>query len=207
MSQSWLPPHSTLLSITLSSDKTKLSVMTGNHTTHPLLITLANINSTLWSLISSHTFSLLALFLFPKFLDMKKGLNGILKNQLLHSCLNFVTNCLKLVSCDGAWLSDCAGNIWLYFTPLVSYIIDMLEAMALTGVAGKTSYLTIATYKEFGDPFWHESQTTTSILTSLRALASKFDPQNVAVTGGKGAWKPVITCWVHLELMCIFPTM
>ena len=27
------------------------------------------------------------------------------------------------------------------------------------------------------------------------------------VTGGKGAWKPVITCWVHLELMCIFPTM
>ena len=28
-----------------------------------------------------------------------------------------------------------------------------------------------------------------------------------ALTGGKGAWKPVITCWVHLELMCIFPTM
>ena len=26
-------------------------------------------------------------------------------------------------------------------------------------------------------------------------------------TGGKGTWKPVITCWVHLELMCIFPTM
>ena len=26
-------------------------------------------------------------------------------------------------------------------------------------------------------------------------------------TGGEGAWKPVITCWVHLELMCIFPTM
>ena len=27
------------------------------------------------------------------------------------------------------------------------------------------------------------------------------------VTGGEGTWKPVITCWVHLELMCIFPTM
>ena len=26
-------------------------------------------------------------------------------------------------------------------------------------------------------------------------------------TGGEGAWKLVITCWVHLELMCIFPTM
>ena len=31
---------------------------------------------------------------------------------------------------------------------------------------------------------------------------------NVTVhTGGEGTWKPVITCWVHLELMCIFPTM
>ena len=27
------------------------------------------------------------------------------------------------------------------------------------------------------------------------------------VTGGEGTWKPVITCWVHLELMCIFLTM
>ena len=26
-------------------------------------------------------------------------------------------------------------------------------------------------------------------------------------TGGEGTWKPVVTCWVHLELMCIFPTM
>ena len=26
-------------------------------------------------------------------------------------------------------------------------------------------------------------------------------------TGGEGTWKLVITCWVHLELMCIFPTM
>ena len=26
-------------------------------------------------------------------------------------------------------------------------------------------------------------------------------------TGGEGAWKLVITCWVNLELMYIFPTM
>ena len=155
--------------------------MTGNHTAHPLLITLANIDSTLRSLISSHAFSLLALFPVPKFLGVKKGLNGILENRLLHSCLDFVTNRLKLVSRDGAWLSDCAGNIRFCFTPLVSYIVDTPEATALTGVAGKTSHLTMATYKEFGDPFRHESRTATSILTSLRTLASEFDPSNVAV--------------------------
>ena len=31
--------------------------------------------------------------------------------------------------------------------------------------------------------------------------------EGVILTGGEGTWKPVITCWVHLELMCIFPTM
>jgi hypothetical protein len=155
--------------------------MTGNHTAHPLLITLANIDSTVRSTISSHAFLLLALFPVPKFVGVKKGVNGILENRLLHSCLDFVTNRLKIVSRDGAWLSDCAGNIRYCFTPLVSYIVDTPEATALTGVAGKTSHLTMASYKEFGDPFRHESRTAASILTSLETLASEFDPSNVAV--------------------------
>ena len=38
-------------------------------------------------------------------------------------------------------------------------------------------------------------------------LIGDSDDDEVVDTGGKGAWKPVITCWVHLEPMCIFPTM
>ena len=48
----------------------------------------------------------------------------------------------------------------------------------------------------------------------LGLLLPKHPPQAVnhvqigpPLTGGEGTWKPVITCWVHLELMCIFPTM
>ena len=78
--KSCLPPYATLLGVTLSLDKTRLSVMTGNRVAHPLLITLANINSTLQLSSSSHAFSLLALFLVPKFIGIKKGLHGILKN-------------------------------------------------------------------------------------------------------------------------------
>ena len=29
----------------------------------------------------------------------------------------------------------------------------------------------------------------------------------IPCTWGEEAWKLVITCWVHLELMCIFPAM
>ena len=38
-------------------------------------------------------------------------------------------------------------------------------------------------------------------------LFAQHTAMRLTPTGGEGTWKPVITCWVHLELMCIFPTM
>ena len=178
--QSRLPPFATLLGVTLSSDKTRLSVMTGDCVAHPLLITLANIHSTVRSSTSSHAFSLLALFPVPKFISVKKALHGILGNRLVHSCLDFVTHPLKVTSQCGTWLSNYAGKIRHCFTPLVAYIVDTPEAASLACVAGKTSHLTMATYKEFGDAFQHPPRTATSILASLEALASQSDPSEVA---------------------------
>ena len=167
-----LPPYATLLGVTISSDKTKLSAMTGDHVAHPLLITLANIDSTLRSSASSHAFSLLVLLSVPKFIGIKRGLNGVLENRLMHSCLDLITEPLKTTLQNGLWLTDCAGNIHYCFTPLITCIVNTPEATALTGVAGKTSHLTTATYKQFGDSFQHQPRTTASILTSLRTLAS-----------------------------------
>ena len=120
--------------------------MTGDRVAHPLLITIANIDSALRSSTSSHAFPLLALLPVPKFVGVRKGLHGILENRLTHSCLDLITRPLKVASQRGRWLSDCAGNLRFCFTPLVAYIMDTPEVTALTGVAGKTSHLTMATY-------------------------------------------------------------
>ena len=93
-----LPPCATLLGVNLSSDKMKISTMTGDHITHPLLIIIANIDSPLWLSTSSHAFPLLALLPMPKFIGVRKGLHGILENRLTHSCLNFITYLLKVMS-------------------------------------------------------------------------------------------------------------
>ena len=154
--------------------------MTGDRIAHPLLITLANIHSTTRSLTSSHAFSLLALFPVPGFVGVKKALHGVLENRLIHSCLDFITRPLKFTSQHGAWFSDYAGNMRYCFTPLVACIVDTPEAGALACVAGKTSHLTMAMYKQFGDPFQHQPRTAASILTSLENLASEFDPSDVA---------------------------
>ena len=155
--------------------------MTGDRVAHPLLITLANIDPAFRSSVSSRAFSLLALFPVPKFVGVKKNLCGVLENRLTHACLDFITKPLKLASQHGVSLSDCAGKTRYCFTPLVAYIVDTPEATALTGVAGKTSHLTMATYKEFGDPFRHPPRTADSILESLDILAEEFDPSQIAV--------------------------
>ena len=176
-----LPQGATLLGIVLSSDKTGLTSMTGDRSAHPLLITLANIDPRVRSSSSSHAFELLALVPIPKFVGVKKGLHGVLENHLTHMCLDFITALVKTTARTGALMADYAGRIRYCFTPLVAYIADTPEAAALAGVAGKTSYLTIASYKEFGDPFQHPPRMAADILASLDLLSASFNPSNIGV--------------------------
>ena len=111
--------------------------MTGDRSAHPLLITLANIDSTIRSSSSSHALKLLALTPMPKFISVKKGLHGVLENRFIHMCLDFITAPLKATAQNGAWMADYAGYIRRCFTPLAAYIADTPEAAALAGVAGK----------------------------------------------------------------------
>jgi len=50
-------------------------------------------------------------------------------------------------------LTDPCGFSQYCFTPLAGYIADTPDAVLLAGVSGKTSYLTMAIYKQFGDPY------------------------------------------------------
>ena len=184
-SQARLPQGATTLGVVLSSDKTALTAMTGDHSAHPLLITLANIDSSIHLSSSLHALKLLALIPVPKFVGVQKNIRGILENRLVHACLDFVTSPLKTTARTGAWMGDYAGYLRHCFTPLVAYIADTPEAGALTGVAGKTSHLTTASYKEFGDSFRHPPRMASDVLASLSILSHYFDPSNVRVYANK----------------------
>ena len=81
-----LPDGATLLGAILSSDKTNISVMTGDCMAHPLLISLANILAD-FQLKSMHeAFVLLALLpvaKFPSQSTLKKRMYSLLRD-----CLN-----------------------------------------------------------------------------------------------------------------------
>jgi hypothetical protein len=171
-----LPDGATLLGVTLSSDKTNISVMTGDRTAHPVLLGLANVHMDVRMKPSAHAFVLLALLPCPKFLAVDKPTRGVLESRVVHLCLDIITHPLKLAARAGRMMADPSGFSRFCFTTLASYIADTPEAVLIAGVAGKTSHLTMADYRNFGDPTRHEPRTASTTLTQLSALAERHNP-------------------------------
>ena len=101
---------------------------------------------------SNRAFLLVTLLPCPKFITKEKGVHGVLKNHIIHLCLDIITNPLKLAVQAGQMMADPRGYSRFCFTTLASYMVDTPEATMLVCIAGKTSHLTMAKYRKFGDP-------------------------------------------------------
>ena len=161
----------------LSLDKTNVSALVGDQCAHPLLLGLANIHMSTRLKLSSDAFLLAALLPIPKFIHKSKHMCSMLTNHLLHECLDITLELLKQAVCLGIMMSDPLGNLWLCHTPLVSYVVDTPEACMLVVVGGKTSPVTTAMYKDFGDNFQHPPQTKMFTLQQLQSI--DVDPDDL----------------------------
>ncbi|KAG1861538.1 hypothetical protein DFJ58DRAFT_657448, partial [Suillus subalutaceus] len=79
----------------------------------------------------------------------------------------------------GIMLSDPIGHSHYCFTPLASYIIDTPKAMMLATVGSKTSLVIMAMFKQFGDPFQHQPQTSSTRLTQIAVVQRKVDSNDI----------------------------
>jgi hypothetical protein len=149
--------------------------MTGGQMAHPLLLSLTNINMSFHMKASNCGFLLLALLPVSNFIHPDSKIRGMLENCLIHECLDFILQPVKVAAQIGIMMSDPLCNQRHVFTGLAAYIVDMPESAALAGEAGMTSSVTMATYKEFGDPFRHEPRNTSTTITQLRALEAAVD--------------------------------
>ncbi|KIM62467.1 hypothetical protein SCLCIDRAFT_119577, partial [Scleroderma citrinum Foug A] len=177
--QSQLLKGAMLLGTILSSDKTNISSMTGDRLAHPLLIGIANIKMSTRLKLSSNAFMLTALLPVPKFVHENKCMHSVLEDRLIHQCLDIVLEPIMTAACLSVMMSDPDGHSRYCFTPLAGYIVDMLEAAMLAAVGGKTSPITMAMYKQFGDPFQHEPCTASTTLTQISVVKLKVDPQDI----------------------------
>ncbi|KAF7319573.1 hypothetical protein HMN09_00296900 [Mycena chlorophos] len=177
--QSAVKPGRTILGVITSSDKTNISVMNGDRIAHPFLVSLANIRMDVALKASSHAFLMAGLLPVPKFLCDKK-LRGVMEARLFHRCLDIICHPLKLAARDGTYLSTSDGKIIHAHTPLVSYIVDTPEAADVACVKGKTSHLTMASHKTFGDAERHPERTGASTWAAICSVSAAVPPDNVA---------------------------
>lgn len=150
--------------------------MTGGRMAHPLLLSLANLDMDFRMKASNHGFLLLALLPVPKFIYKGRKMRGVLENRLIHECLDFILQPVKTAAQIGTMMSDPLGQLRYVFPALAAYIVDTPESAVLSGVAGKTSSVTMANYKHFGDSFRHEPRTASTTLAQLQALEECVDP-------------------------------
>lgn len=150
--------------------------MTGDRTAYPLLISLANIRMATRMKASHHAFVLLALLPVAKFIHPHKQVQGMLHNRLTHQSLDIILEPLKKAASIGIMMSDPLGQLRYCYTPLAAYIVDTPEAQLLAGVGGKTSPLTMASHKQFGDSCQYNARTSSITLDLIRRVNAIANP-------------------------------
>lgn len=84
-------------------------------------------------------------------------------------------------------MSDPLGYQRFCFPPLAAYIVDTPESALIAGVGGKTSSVTMAFYKHFGDNFRHEPRTASTTVAQLMAIEERVNPWNLVPYASQAA--------------------
>ena len=153
--------------------------MSGNRMAHPLLLSLANINTDICSKSSFHSFLLLALLPVPSFIHNKSRVQGLLSDHLIHQCLDFVLKPLKIAAAIRVMMSDPIGNLCHCYTPLVAYITDTPEQNLVACTSPKASPVSTAIYKEFRDGICHPPHTAAGTLHAIKVMCAKLPPTDL----------------------------
>ena len=176
--QDALPTGATVLGVILSSDKTNISVITGNRMAHPVLISLANIDANIRSKNSLHGYLLLALLPIAKFVHKDSRIRGLLQDRLTHDVLNKLLSPLRTAASVGVMMSDPVGNLRYCYTPIAAWIADTPEESLIAATSPKASPITVAFSKQFGNPFCHPARTATITLAAIQAACTEHSPSN-----------------------------
>ncbi|KAH7910711.1 hypothetical protein BJ138DRAFT_1087120 [Hygrophoropsis aurantiaca] len=174
-----IPQDHSFVGVIAASDKTPLTIGTGNKEMHPLLISIANIHASVRMKATSHSFALAAYLPIPKFLNVSKPVQTVLSARVYHFAVSIVMKNLKIASAEGRIMSDPTGNLRMVHTPLVSWIADYPEQLLIACVTSKNSPISIATARQFGDAFAHTPRRRQHTLDIIETACSDCDPCDI----------------------------
>lgn len=180
--QNDMPPGDTMVPIILASDKTHLTVGTGNKEMHPLLISIANIHARVRMKATLHAFALIAYLPIPKFLNVSPPVQAALSARVYHFAVGLATKNLAAAgAADSAptRMSDPNGIVRQTHTPLASHISDLPEQRLLALVLNNQSPTSTASQLQFGNDqslVVHPRRTRTHTLANITRADVRLAP-------------------------------
>ena len=138
-----------MLGVIGTSDKTPLTISTGNKEMHPVLLLLANIKAGVRMKVTSHAFALATYLPIPKFLNVSAPIYMVLTAHAYHICVSTITKNLKLADVRRVMMLDPGGNLRMCHTPLAAWITDLPEQCMIACVLANQSATSTATSDEF----------------------------------------------------------
>lgn len=170
----------TMIGVIGASDKTPLTIGSGNKEMHPVLLSLANIDAGVRMKATSNSFALTAYLPIPKFLNVSPTVHAALVARVYHICLSIITKNLRAAERFGAEMSDPWGNRRMCHTPLASWIADLPEQRLLACVLANQSAFSTATSGGFGDDYEHPRRTRSYTLGQIEKVCIDTDPKFTA---------------------------
>ncbi|KAG1840969.1 hypothetical protein C8R48DRAFT_781568 [Suillus tomentosus] len=121
--QDKLPPGHSFVGIIGASDKTPLTIGTGNKEMHPVLISLANIHAGVHMKATSHAFALVAYLPIPKFLNVSKPVQSLHLNGVIEPFWGDWG-----VACPSYFLTPDGLHQWhkFYFDHPLNWVINIM---------------------------------------------------------------------------------
>jgi Plavaka transposase len=169
-----------MLGVIGASDKTPLTIGSGNEEMHPVLLSLANIDARVHMKATSHSFALAAYLPIPKFVNVSAPVHALLTARVYHICVDIITVNLKLAEAHGAFMSDPSSRVRMCHTPLASWIGDLPEQRVVSCILANQSPFTMATANDFGDHHSFPSRTWDHTLNLIAEACSITDPSLVS---------------------------
>ncbi|KAF7980145.1 hypothetical protein HWV62_39591 [Athelia sp. TMB] len=146
-----LPDGHGFVGVIGASDKTPLTVGTGNREMHPVLLSIANIQPGVRMKATSHSFVLAGYLPIPKFKGVSAQLHAALVAQVYHSSVSIIIRSLRVAERDGVVMSDPDGFMRFNHTPLVSWISDLPEMHTISCTLHSFSPVSLTPLQHFGD--------------------------------------------------------
>src|SRR5216684_1995041 len=166
-----LPEGATVSPIILASDKTQLTVLSGDKQAWPVYLTIGNIDKRIRRCPSARATMLIGYLPVTKLKCFTEKRRPTVTYQLFHQCMESLLELLKTVDKEGLDMTCTDGWVHKVYAILAAYIADFPEQCLVTCCMESWCPRCLVPHNKCGSPAWSEPQDHKKTVEILRQQA------------------------------------